>query len=128
MKQLKIRTHKKREIIDITDEIEKQISDVKEGLCNIFVLHTTAAISCVDMDPEADLDFLDALEKIAPKLNYRHPHDPSHFSDHVLSALVGVSLSVPIENGEFLLGTWQRIVLMEFDGPRERNIAITILK
>ena len=128
MIDLQIKTHHKRQVIDITEHINQNLGAVKNGLCNIFVLHTTTAVSCVDMDPGADLDFLDALEAIVPKLGYRHPHDPSHFPDHVLSALVGVSLNIPVKNGQLMLGTWQRVVLMEFDGPRERNIIISISK
>jgi secondary thiamine-phosphate synthase enzyme len=57
-----------------------------------------------------------------PKLQYRHPHDPSHVPDHILSTLIGASLAVPVEKGKLALGTWQRIVLFEFDGPRERTV------
>lgn len=88
-------------------------------------MHTTAALTIAGMDPGADLDMLDAFEKIIPKLNYRHPHNPAHMPDHILSALIGTSLTLPVENGKLILGTWQRVVLMEFDGPRERQVVIT---
>jgi secondary thiamine-phosphate synthase enzyme len=59
-----------------------------------------------------------------PKLNYRHPHDPSHVPDHILSTLIGTSLSVPVEDGKLRLGKWQRVVLFEFDGPQEREVVV----
>ena len=70
---------------------------------------------------------LDAFELIVPKLNYRHPHDPSHVPDHILSSLIGTSITLLVENGSFVLGTWQRLILVELDGPRSREIAIAFV-
>jgi secondary thiamine-phosphate synthase enzyme len=94
-------------------------------MCHLFVLHTTAALTIADLDPGTDLDLLDAFDALIPKLEYRHPHDPSHVSDHILSSLIGPSLSVPVEDGDLLLGEWQRIILVEFDGPRDRQIVLS---
>lgn len=90
------------------------------------VVKTSAALTCADLDPGTDLDYLDAFDKIIPKLNYQHPHNPSHTPDHILSALIGTSLTIPVENGQLALGTWQRVVLIEFDGPRERTIIVQL--
>lgn len=95
---------------------------------HLFLLHTTAALTTADLDPGTDLDMLDAFEEMVPKLKYRHPHDPEHVPDHILSAMIGTSLLVPVENGELVLGTWQRVVLMEFDGPRERQVHMSFVK
>jgi len=84
-------------------------------------------LTTADLDPGTDLDLLDAFDAIIPKLNYRHPHDPTHVPDHILSSLIGTSLLLPVKDGEPLLGEWQRIVLMECDGPRTRQIAITFM-
>ncbi len=65
---------------------------------------------------------LDAFEHLIPKLKYRHPHNPAHVPDHILSALIGTSVAIPVEKGRLVLGTWQRIVLIELDGPRDREI------
>ncbi len=94
------------------------------GVCHLLVLYTTAALTTADLDPGTDLDMLDAFEAIIPKLHYRHPHDPSHVPDHILSALIGTSLSLIVEDGALVLGTWQRVVLIELDGPRQREIAV----
>jgi len=124
VRRLKIKTGRKREVLDITDEIESQLSG--SGLCHLLVLHTTAALTTADLDPGTDLDMLDAFEAMIPKLRYRHPHNPAHAPDHILSALLGTSLSLPFERGKLILGTWQRVVLIELDGPRPRELALSI--
>ena len=126
MKTLSIKTLKKREVVDVTDQVNAALEEAK-GLCHLFLLHTTAALSTADLDPGTDLDMLDAFEAMIPKLKYRHPHNPEHVPDHILSALIGTSLIVPFEKGKLILGTWQRVVLFEFDGPRERQIVLSTL-
>lgn len=126
MRQLTIKTHRKREVLDITERVETVLPQNADGTCHLLVLHTTAALTTADLDPGTDLDMLDAFEAMLPKLRYRHPHDPSHVPDHILSALIGTSLSLPFARGKLLLGTWQRVVLIELDGPRPREIAATI--
>jgi len=126
MERLSIKTRKKREIIDITDEVQ-QVLGTKSGICHLNVLHTTAALTTADLDPGTDLDMLDAFEALIPKLHYRHPHDPSHVPDHILSALIGTSVTQPVDKGQLVLGTWQRIVLVELDGPRKRDVVVTFL-
>lgn len=126
---IEIQTNFKKEVIDITDKINALIKkeNLKDGLINLFLMHTTAALTTADLDPGTDLDMLDAFSKLIPKLNYRHPHNPDHVPDHILSSLIGTSLTLPILNNEVLLGTWQRIVLIEFDGPRLRKINIKFI-
>ena len=129
MQRLIIKTGKKREILDITDLVEDQLGNGNSdsGICHLFILHTTAALTTADLDPGTDLDMLDAFETIVPKLRYRHPHNPAHVGDHIMSALIGTSVSLPFEKHKLLLGTWQRVVLVELDGPRERELAVSIL-
>ena len=124
MQKLNIQTTKKREIIDITDRASKFLRN-KVALAHVFVAHTTAAITVMDLDPGTDLDFLDALDGLLPNLNWRHPHDPSHTPDHLLASIIGPDVTVPCADSQVLLGTWQRIVLVEFDGPRERSLIIS---
>jgi secondary thiamine-phosphate synthase enzyme len=129
MQKLSIKTRKKREVIDITDTLEKWLGKKypdTPGICNLLILHTTAALTTADLDPGTDLDMLDAFDAMVPKLRYRHPHNPAHVPDHILSALIGTSVALPFERGKMLLGTWQRVVLIELDGPREREIVLTI--
>ena len=99
MQRLSIKTHKKREVLDITGVIEKALRDYdgETGTCHLSVLHTTAALTTADLDPGTDLDMLDAFEEMIPKLRYRHPHNPAHVPDHILSALIGTSVSLPAD-------------------------------
>ena len=131
MHRLTIKTHKKREIVDITEQLEsflwKQYGD-KTGICQLSVLHTTAALTTADLDPGTDLDMLDAFEHLIPKLQYRHPHNPAHTPDHILSTLIGTSLALMLDRGLLLLGTWQRVVLVELDGPRERELVLAFVE
>ncbi len=127
MNRLSIKTHQKREVVDITEQVQgalRRDHPRQTGVCHLLVLHTTAALTTADLDPGTDLDMLDAFEAMVPKLHYRHPHDPSHTPDHILSALIGTSLGLMVEQGALLLGTWQRVVLIELDGPRQREIAM----
>ena len=128
MQRLTVNTRKKREVLDITDLVESHLqnSTAVTGVCNLLVLHTSAALTTADLDPGTDLDMLDAFEAMIPKLRYRHPHNPAHVGDHIMSALIGASVSLPFESKKLLLGTWQRVVLIELDGPRERQIVFSI--
>lgn len=125
-----IKTQKKREIVDITEKVNEQLQkqNFKDGVCLLFLTHTTAALTTADLDPGTDQDYLEAFEEMIPKLNYQHPHNPQHAPDHILSSLLGTSLTIPVEAGKLVLGTWQRVVLIEFDGPREREIIINLLQ
>jgi secondary thiamine-phosphate synthase enzyme len=128
MKTINVRTSKKKEVRDITASIENTLNEFEgEGLCHLFLTHTTAALTTADLDPGTDLDMLDAFQEMVPRLNYRHPHNPAHLPDHVLSSLIGTSLLVPVKQRKLILGTWQRIVLVELDGPRQREIVISFL-
>jgi len=131
MQRMQVKTQKKREIVDITDDVEEVLTrsySGKSGICHLAVLHTTAALTTADLDPGTDLDMLDAFEHMVPKLHYRHPHNPAHVPDHILSALIGTSVALPVESGKILLGTWQRVVLVELDGPREREIVLSLTR
>src|SRR5438874_11751420 len=111
MQRLKIKTHKKKEVLDITGTVEKALgrrNSRDSGICNLFILHTTAALTTADLDPRTDLDMLDAFEEMIPKLHYRQPHNPAHARYHILSALIGTSLASPVAKGKMLLGTWRR--------------------
>src|SRR5690348_5364511 len=98
MQHLTISTSKKKQSVDITDEVEGLL-DKKVGICILFIKHTTATLTTADLDPGTDLDMLDAFEALIPKLPYRHPHNPAHVPDHILSSIIGASVAIPVENG-----------------------------
>lgn len=129
MEELILHTKKEKEVIDITEKVQALVKEKKatEGVCYLFVTHTSCAITTADLDKDADLDMLDAFEEVVPQLAYRHLHNPGHVKYHILSSIIGPSVTVPIEKGELVLGPWQKIILIEFGGPRERTIAVSFL-
>jgi secondary thiamine-phosphate synthase enzyme len=122
-----VTTQRKRQIIDLTDRIESMLTAGSGGVAVINVLHTTAAVTTADLDPGTDLDLLDALEEIIPALPWRHPHNPQHAPDHLLASIVGPSVTLPVRGGRLSLGAWQRVILIEFDGPRTRDVEMTFM-
>jgi secondary thiamine-phosphate synthase enzyme len=126
-----ISTSKKQELIDITDKINSIIkkSKIKNGLCNIFTAHATAAIIINEnYDPNICLDLLDALNKLIPSGIWRHDRIDDNADAHLKSAILGASETIPIKNGELALGRWQSIMMVELDGPRSnRKIIMTII-
>jgi len=127
MHRFTVATHRKRQILDITDSVQSRLPNAS-GIACLNVLHTTAALTTADLDPGTDLDMLDAFEAMMPKLHYRHPHNPGHVPDHVLSSLIGTALTLPVEQGSLVLGTWQRVILVELDGPRGRELTLHFLR
>ena len=127
MKTITVTTKKNDQIVDITEVIETHLREApgEDGLCSIFVSHTTCALTTADLDPGTDLDLLNALRHVLPQLSYRHPHDPSHTPDHLLSSIIGPSVAIPYQNRRLLLGTWQRVILVELDGPRQRTLHVS---
>ena len=130
MSDFEVKTFKKDQILDITDKVNEVIkkSNNKNGICFLSLLHTTCGLTTADLDPGTDLDLLEAFRKMIPKISYRHPHDPSHTPDHILSSIIGASLSLVFENKSLSLGTWQRVILVELNGPRTRQIAYSIIE
>jgi secondary thiamine-phosphate synthase enzyme len=127
--QVFIQSRRKKEVVDITDSINELLEKkhIDNGVCVLFLKHTSAALTTADLDPGTDQDYLDAFDAIIPKLPYQHPHDPSHVGDHINAAMIGNSLTIPIQHGQLDLGVWQRVIMLEFNGPREREISVSVL-
>ncbi len=125
-----VKTRAKTELIDITSEIEQAVhsSGIIEGLCMLYVPHTTAAITINESaDPNVKADIMMILNKIVPwEAGYRHLEGNS--PAHVKSTIVGPSEMIAIENSRLLLGTWQGIFFCEFDGPRTRKVNVRFLQ
>ena len=114
--------------IDLTGQVRKIVAsgNVQNGLCQIFVPHTTAGVTINEnADPDVVTDMLAALGKMVPDLHYRHSEGNS--PAHVKSSLVGCSITVPISEGRLCLGTWQGIYFCEFDGPRTRKVWVNLV-
>lgn len=129
MKMIEIRTRTKEEIVDLTAEIGRLAADsgIAEGVCVVFVPHTTAAVTINEnADPDVKADILMALRKAVPdSLPYGHAEGNS--PAHVKASLVGSSVTVIVSGGRLQLGTWQGICFCEFDGPRSRKVWVRLL-
>jgi secondary thiamine-phosphate synthase enzyme len=130
MKILEVKTSKKIEFIDITNQIYKILKEenIKNGICYLFIPHTTAGITINEnADPSVKEDIINMLNKIVPE-NWNYEHLEGNSPAHIKSSLIGHGEVIFIENGELALGTWQGIFLCEFDGPRRRKVLIKIIK
>ena len=129
IRTLTIRTSRRTELRNVTAEIEKLVraSDCKNGICHLYVPHTTAGVMINEgYDPDVARDVEMTLDRLVPnKGDYRHSEGNS--DSHIKVALVGSSQSVWIENGRLALGRWQVIFFAEFDGPRTREIRVKIV-
>ncbi|MHB8094617.1 MAG: secondary thiamine-phosphate synthase enzyme YjbQ [Candidatus Aminicenantales bacterium] len=129
MKVLEIKTRRREELVDLTVEIQGIVaqSAVRDGLCVVFVPHTTAGVTLNEnADPDVKTDVLAALRQAIPDgLPYRHSEGNS--PAHAKASLVGSSVTVIVEEGRLQLGTWQGIQLCEFDGPRTRKVWVKIV-
>jgi len=126
---LSVRTNSRTEFLDLTSQIQElvQKSSVAEGLCHIFVPHTTAAVTINEnADPSVKADILMVLNKlISDRESYRHLE--GNAPAHVKAAVIGPQLTVPVSGGRLLLGTWQGIFFCEFDGPRSRRVHVKVV-
>ncbi len=126
---LEVSSRQRNEFIDITAKVESAVraSKVKNGLCCVYVPHTTAGLTINEnADPTVPADIMMGLERIVPaRSGYQHSEGNS--DAHIKSTLVGHSLTVPVENNALVLGTWQGIFFCEFDGPRRRKVLIKII-
>lgn len=123
-----IHSTKKKEIVDLTPRINLflKTQKVKEGIIVVSVLHTTCCVTTGEVGEGTDDDLLEVAEKIIPQISFRHGHNPSHAWSHMASSIIGSSKSFIVQNNRVLLGTWQSIVLMELDGPRERALVLAL--
>lgn len=126
---LSVKTREKTELVDITSEINRLVrqSQVDQGLCMLYVPHTTAAVTINESaDPSVKSDMLMVLNQVIPwEAGYRHLEGNS--AAHIKTTLVGSSELIAIENRQLVLGTWQGIFFCEFDGPRSRKLQVRIL-
>jgi secondary thiamine-phosphate synthase enzyme len=128
VKTVTVSTDSAQQLVDITSTVRHVVreSGVTRGSCQIFVPHTTAAVTVNEnADPNVRKDLLAILEKLIPTAgNYHHAEGNAHA--HAKASLIGPSLTVFVETGQLVLGTWQAIFLCEFDGPRTRNVLLRV--
>jgi secondary thiamine-phosphate synthase enzyme len=124
-----IRSHRKYEMLDITGRVADIVrqSQAAEGICSVYVTHATAAIVINEnYDPNVCEDVLDALGKLIPEGVWRHDRVDNNAAAHIKSAILGPGETIPVREGKLVLGTWQAIMLVDLDGPRDRRVVVTI--
>lgn len=123
---ISVKTTARSEMVDITSSVQKEISKagVSDGVCVVYVPHTTAGVTINEgADPSVCRDIVEKLtELVPPNAGYRHME--GNADSHIKASLMGSSVSVMVENGRLLLGTWQKIFFCEFDGPRSRKVYV----
>jgi len=125
-----VKTSRRREIVDITDKIEKIVekSKVKNGICLIFLPHATAGIILEEHESGLIKDIENEIEKLFPRgAGYEHDRIDDNADSHLASGFIGQSRIYPIKDGEIIRGTWQRALLIELDGPRHRRIYVSVM-
>jgi len=131
---IRIDTDGNTHMINISDKIEKVLkkSESSEGLVNIFVKHTTAAVAIMEDEKGVLQDFKEAFERFSPiggKYNHNELQDDDNASSHIRGSLLSASINIPFKNNKMLLGTWQQVFLVDFDThKREREIVITTIE
>jgi len=124
-KTFSVRTSEREQIVIITDETQRALGEIAsgDGICTIIVPHTTCAISVNEnADHDVPRDLTAALRAMVPNVNFRHGEGNS--DAHLLSTIIGTSLSWPYRDGKLALGTWQGIYFIELDGPRTRKVTV----
>jgi secondary thiamine-phosphate synthase enzyme len=129
MVELRIQTSRKYQVLDITSQVAEAVKKVSitDGLCHVYVSHTTAAITINEnADPNIGVDLVEALNRLIPEGIWQHDKIDDNGAAHIKASIIGPSETIPLRNGKLLLGTWQAVMLVEFDGPRTRQLVVSV--
>ena len=129
--ELKVRTQNKNDVVDLTRQITELVrqADLEQGLCHVYVPHATAAIIVNENDdPQIGQDLLKALDGLIPEGVWLHDKVDENGASHLKATILGPSETIPIQRGRLALGTWQAIMLVDFDGPRDRTAIVTLTR
>lgn len=124
MEHFEVRTESRLSVRDVTEQVSAAISTDATGTVTIYVTHTTAGITVNEAESRLLTDFESALSEIVPDTGWKHDRIDDNADSHVRAMLVGPDVTVPVEDGELQLGTWQSILFVECDGPRTREVAV----
>ncbi len=130
LKEITIKTNAQTQILDITAQVQKIVSEseITEGLCCVFVPHTTAGVTINEnADPSVKQDIIMELNKVIP-IDDNYSHSEGNSAAHIKASIIGSSVNIPLKNNNLLLGTWQGICFCEFDGPRTRKFYVKIIE
>jgi secondary thiamine-phosphate synthase enzyme len=129
--RIKVRSREREELVEFTGEVRRVLAEsgAREGVCHLYVRHTTAGLTVNEnADPDVARDMLHALRTLLPQHGMGFRHGEENSDAHIKTSLVGTSITVPFSDGELLLGRWQGIFLCEFDGGREREVIMKVLR
>lgn len=127
---LTIRTRQRLEVVDLTEAVARVVGEagIAAGLCSVYVPHATAAVVINENDdPNLCDDLLDALDRLVPRGAWRHDRIDGNGAAHIQAAMLGPGETIPIREGHLALGRWQAVMLVELDGPRQREVVVTVL-
>ncbi len=130
MQTIHVQTHAHDELVDITPEVQELVSSagIEKGVVQVFVPHTTAGVTINEgADPAVKRDIIAVLRELVPT-NFDYHHAEGNSPSHVKASLMGSSVQVFVEGGRLKLGTWQKIFLCEFDGPRRRKVWMDLVE
>lgn len=122
-----IETRDRIDVHDVTERVVAEIPSGVSGLCTVFIRHTTAGICVNEAEPGLLADLGDFLRQAVPVSGWAHDEIDGNADAHLRAALVGSHVTVPVANGEPVLGRWQSILLVECDGPRSRSVSVTVV-
>ena len=131
MYRISVRSREREEMVEFTDEVRRRLreSGARSGICVLYVQHTTAGLTVNEnADPDVRRDMLLALRTLVPQYGMDFRHGEENSDAHIKASLVGPSVTVPFHDGELLLGRWQGIFLCEFDGGRERQVIMQVIR
>lgn len=124
-----VTSNERLELIDVTDKLEVTVPDgLDVGTCHAFVQHTTAGLLVNEDEPRLREDLADHFLDLVPDEGHRHDRLDGNADSHLRASLVGPDVTVPVSDGSLALGTWQSVFLVDFDGPRERTLVVTVEK
>jgi secondary thiamine-phosphate synthase enzyme len=129
IQSFRVKTGSRTELINITVSVQNIIHSCgfKNGICQVYIPHTTAGVTINEnADPDVKYDIIQTLEKIVP-WNNNYGHSEGNSAAHIKASMMGFSVTVPVENAQLALGTWQCIYFCEFDGPRTRTVIVTLI-
>ncbi len=131
MKRIEVKTRGSSELVDITMEVKEVVKSagVDSGICVIFTTHTTSGIIINENESGLKRDIVAILNELAPKgKGYLHDRIDNNAHSHLRAVLLGTSVTIPIDRGELVLGTWQSIFFVECDGPRRREFCVSVVE
>ncbi|WP_456482570.1 secondary thiamine-phosphate synthase enzyme YjbQ [Methanopyrus sp.] len=128
--ELRVKSERRVQVIDVTDRVREKVreSGVEEGIAHVYSRHTTAAV--VVNEPESGLlrDIVNKLEELVPRgAGYEHDRIDNNADAHLRALLLGSSVTIPVSDGDLVLGTWQSVLFVELDGPRSRRLLVTVV-